>query len=1132
MGYDPGQFETPSSAAMAAGRGMHYMPPGEGCGHGQQETPSSAAMAGAYGFPHGYGPGHFESPSSTGAAGAYGMTPGMVAQGCGHPETPSSAALGPGAHGMPHGLPLGHGTGLFETPSSAAAAGRAHGFMDLPGDAGAETEPNTPQAVPKAYTPASATGGGETASATPQAVTPAPEGATPAPDSGARSAASLASHGPGDSARGAAATPALASAPGSAPSSVPVSARAPGSALPSAPAHAPAPASAAAPASAPASTSAPASAPAALAPAPALTPATVPPQAVAPGPAQASGCVPAQPATRVSIAEPLPCATAGFGEPRPAPHETTFTPSSISGASSAPPFAASMHTGATTSQMLSRASASAASLSAPAVTSAGGAVAPAPLPTAVVGAPAMAPGAFQAAMEPPSFAAWAPPFALAAATAALPTSAAAAAAPIASAPASLEMPASVPQVLESLERLRETMSAAVPPPPPMAPYWPQTGGADAATHAVPPPVAPEAAAANSTRSVSVQAEEPWPQFPGTGGLGGIATAGSLEEQAVVRSEFERIANALCGQLLPELHAKREALTASAQGIDAQRSELRKRCAEAEREGREEFEALRGHLASVETLKLAVLDRERGVRSQLVEGIDGLARRLQQARSGFLSLEAMAAFVREAPELRATAETLRSRAASLPRVEVPVNDVPFEARARDARLRQLAVAQHLMQAKDLALWRLEQQRRQLLQEGREAANWLGQLELLLEKYSESLSYTCYFCSEPFSAPVANTRCLYNSGDSSGRAIPADPRVPAHLWGTCMHFWVAHGWSQHAPLYAPQTAAQSAAAVSAPSQLMPSHQAHQQALSAQPPHAQAMAAPPPMQPQPVQLQHQLQPPSQQQQYPQHAPVQQQQSRGAWPPPPELSYHYSDSEAEQFRAFMRSCAVPSTPSRPSLSPRAFLRQWEDGPRGRLSAPPTPMSAAAVAATDTHLRQIAMLCEQRGVDARNAFRAFDANGDGLVSPQEFIHAIARLGLSLSGEEAANLLARLDTNADGMVSYDEFLSQLFQAVHDPATARIGPALVEHASRQDPAASSLWQRVARAFQDRGVPLRQVFALFDADGDGVISRQELVEAFRLMRLGLVEADVERMLRDIDINQDGKVNIHEFINRLQT
>lgn len=220
-----------------------------------------------------------------------------------------------------------------------------------------------------------------------------------------------------------------------------------------------------------------------------------------------------------------------------------------------------------------------------------------------------------------------------------------------------------------------------------------------------------------------------------------------------------------------------------------------------------------------------------------------------------------------------------------------------------------------------------------------------------------------------------------------------------------------------------------------------------------------------------------------------------------------------------------VPTVPKLREASPGAVAEQQQQQPLWERA------QAATTSAFDAQLRRIAQACEKRGVDIRSAFHAFDANGDGFLSPPEFRHALTQLRLGLSDDEMAWMLSRLDINADGMVSYEEFLTHLFRSAHDPSMARVGTAFVEHFAARDESARTLWQKVASAFRDRGVPLRQVFALFDRDGDGVISREELFDAFKLMQLGLSEVDAERLMRDIDVNEDGQVSIHEFANRLQ-
>lgn len=579
---------------------------------------------------------------------------------------------------------------------------------------------------------------------------------------------------------------------------------------------------------------------------------------------------------------------------------------------------------------------------------------------------------------------------------------------------------------------------------------------------------------------------------------------------VVRGEYQALMHTLEGQLLPELRSRRDALRGGVQSLDMRQAEVRSRCAEAEREGREEFEALRGHLNSVETLKQAVLARERDVRLRLMEDIDAVERRVQQAK-GALALRDLAAFVRDGAELRAACETLRSRSLALPRVEVPVDDIPFEARTRADKLRRFAVMQQLHRAKDLVMWSLEQQRRRMAQELQDAGTWLRHLEALLDRYSDATALSCYFCAENFGAGAANGQCPYNTGRSprSGRPLQPDARVPPHLWGAGAHFWAPQRLSHAIP-------------------------------------CGPLAAPAPLGPQPP-------------------------SAGGCGPPPS-SGHVARGDEEALRDFLARQeawpgAVPAPPTgppppsghaadcmppSPRLPSKRPMASWEDceAPWLRQQAAPPygappyytrPSSAYGSpreqrAAVDALLRRIAFACEQRGLDVRSAFCAFDANGDGFLSAHEFVHALARLGLGLSEAEASGLLAHLDANVDGLVSYEEFLTQLFRAARDPSAARVGPALVEHfaaavAAPPDAGAAALWQRIAKAFRERGVSLRQVFALFDSDGDGVVSRQELAEAFRLMRLSLSDGDVERLMRDIDANQDGRVGIHEFINRLQ-
>jgi len=519
----------------------------------------------------------------------------------------------------------------------------------------------------------------------------------------------------------------------------------------------------------------------------------------------------------------------------------------------------------------------------------------------------------------------------------------------------------------------------------------------------------------------------------------------------LQRDFQYKLQTMHTQLVPELQARRQDLQGAVQSTECQIAEVRRRCLEAFHEGQADFEALKAHLSSVEDLKMAVLNRERTERLRLVEGIDDVIRRVDAASLGCHSPEVQKKFVNEFPELQASAQSMWSRAAALPQVEVGIGDIPFEARAKSDKLRKFAVMSRLQQAKDVCLWRVEQHRRQLANEILEATGYVQHLETLLDRYAEEFSYVCYFCNERFAPSIANTRCLHN-GSHLQRAAILDHRIPGHAYATGLHFWV---------------------------------HCSQSSL------------------------------------------------------PRVTVDGLDMPRGRLGIEdMYEVASVHTGSRQSTPPRMFRDAPFGGPATPASAMPwstgfAPLGGHSSAlSTDALLRKIAQAFDRCGADVRSGFRQFDANGDGFISPQEFRQALLRLRIPISDEEIVHLISRLDTNADGMVSYEEFLANHYRAALDPRVAHVGEAFIDQVASHDVAAHSLWQRVARAFRDRGVPLRQVFALFDWDGDGIISWQEMLQAFRLMHLGLSESDVERLMRDIDVNEDGKVSVQEFVNRLQS
>lgn len=61
--------------------------------------------------------------------------------------------------------------------------------------------------------------------------------------------------------------------------------------------------------------------------------------------------------------------------------------------------------------------------------------------------------------------------------------------------------------------------------------------------------------------------------------------------------------------------------------------------------------------------------------------------------------------------------------------------------------------------------------------------------------------------------------------------------------------------------------------------------------------------------------------------------------------------------------------------------------------------------------------------------------------------------------------------------------------------------------------------------------RDAFKRFDENGDGKISNQEFKRAFKMMRLGYSDTDVEEILSIIDKSSDGSIDYNEFFKALR-
>lgn len=140
---------------------------------------------------------------------------------------------------------------------------------------------------------------------------------------------------------------------------------------------------------------------------------------------------------------------------------------------------------------------------------------------------------------------------------------------------------------------------------------------------------------------------------------------------------------------------------------------------------------------------------------------------------------------------------------------------------------------------------------------------------------------------------------------------------------------------------------------------------------------------------------------------------------------------------------------------------------------------------------------------DLRTAFGLLDRNRDGHVTASELQFMLQNLGIHLKDEFVQQLLQAASHTDDGLINETEFLQWV---------ARI-QSLQEKGNSEDP-------------DEITKDLIAAFRVFDRDGNGYISRDELKTAMDMIGESVTEGELNEMLSMADIDRDGRINYEEF------
>lgn len=152
-----------------------------------------------------------------------------------------------------------------------------------------------------------------------------------------------------------------------------------------------------------------------------------------------------------------------------------------------------------------------------------------------------------------------------------------------------------------------------------------------------------------------------------------------------------------------------------------------------------------------------------------------------------------------------------------------------------------------------------------------------------------------------------------------------------------------------------------------------------------------------------------------------------------------------------------------------------------------------------------------QNMYELRSAFRKFDPDGDGVVSPPELRTALFSLGIELNAQQVLDLMSTMGGDAaDTAVDYLQFARLLA-----PKRSRD----LQHTATQ----------LKAVLQTLNISLAESFRDF-VHGDGYISRRELRAGLFALNAGLTMLQIDDLVYLADSEHTGKIDFHAFQRKL--
>lgn len=176
--------------------------------------------------------------------------------------------------------------------------------------------------------------------------------------------------------------------------------------------------------------------------------------------------------------------------------------------------------------------------------------------------------------------------------------------------------------------------------------------------------------------------------------------------------------------------------------------------------------------------------------------------------------------------------------------------------------------------------------------------------------------------------------------------------------------------------------------------------------------------------------------------------------------------------------------------------------------------------------IRQRTHGADDEGKTVKRFFKHHDLHGRGVVSPAEFKNALEAIGCTFKANELSAIFNKYDTNKSGHLDFEEFAG-MYALRGTGNNPNVNP--VFGLVREAPHA--VLDKIRQVLASKGTygvrHLVALFRRFDTNGDAKLDRHEIQWVLKQNGQNLSPSEFERLFRYFDKNNDGFVNISEFI-----